>query len=118
MLQCQFGGMVMVQNDIGNALVVHVAGDRYSGDGQRLGEVEVQRDEPFCSALQKQAAIFVEEFLIMAVHTGYEEIILEAGAVLDSGDDRGTVAISDLMGNNPDGKVLCLRKERAKKLGR
>ncbi len=87
MPQRQFGGVPVVEHDVNHALVLGVPGDRHYGHRDGIGLVVIHRNDAFSARLHEQAGIALEQFAIVAVNPGQEEVGPLPHAALDAGDD-------------------------------
>lgn len=91
----ELGGAAVIEQDVGDALRLVVAGDGDGGDGRGVREECVDGDDGLDGALEQEALRALDRLRAMAVaDEEVEEVGLEQ-LVLDAGQHGGGVALAD-----------------------
>lgn len=117
MAQCDPGSFAMVQDDVSHPRMVAVTGKGDRGQGQSVGQVEIDGYETFHAALQQDRSVALQQLRIVTVDSSKKKIVLGAKEILHSCNDRGAVSVANFVGNNSDGVGAFLSQSTGKKVG-
>src|SRR5580693_4851715 len=115
MVQGQRSGTAMIQNNIGYAINLAMAGNRHGRQRGLAVQGSIDGDETLEAALLQHILIRCEEFLVVPVGHGKEEEVVLAKITFNSANHQGTVSVADFHGDHSDGvAALHLQRTREK----
>src|ERR1700691_3800131 len=102
MLQCERSGTAMIQNNIGYALDLAMAGNSHGRDRGLAMQGSIDGDETLDAALLQHIFVCCENILVVAVSYGEEKEILLAEITFDSANHQGAVGVADFYSDHSD----------------
>jgi len=117
MAQRDPGSFVVVQDNVSHSRVMAVTGKGNRGQGQSVGQVEINGYETFHAALQQDRSVALQQLRIVTVDASKKKIVLGAKEILHSCNDRGAISVAYLVGNNSDGIGSFLSQGTGKEVG-
>ena len=97
------GGVLVVEDDVGDVGQGGVAGDEHGGQRERVGEVGVDGEDAVDAARAEELGIGLDEVGLVAVVDGEVEVALLHEEVADAAEDLGVVAFAELGEEDADG---------------
>src|ERR1700691_1862026 len=113
MAQCERSGKTMIQNNIGYALDLAMAGYLYGVDRGLAIQGSVDGDKSLDTTLLQHILVRCQEFLVVAVSYGEEKEILLTKITFDSANHQGTVSVADFHSDHSD-RMAALHLQRAR----
>src|SRR5438105_47105 len=86
--QCQARRQLMIEHDIGHAINVPVARNRYGGQRQLFIKRSIRGNEPFNPPGQQHLRVSLQQLRIVPMNYGEEEKIMAAQVLLNAADDH------------------------------
>ena len=117
MLERDFGGAHVVQNDVGHTFHLVVSRHRDHGHRERKSPGSIDRDQAIDRALQEEPRIFVDQVGAVAVAYDKVEVPFLQEMVFHTAHDRGGIAVADFRDDDADGEAALGAQGAGKKVG-
>src|SRR5882762_11962475 len=117
MFEGQVRGARVVQDDVGQAFDAAMARDGDGRESKLFAERCVRGDEPLDASRQKHLRVGLQEFRIVTVDHGEEEIIVLAQIFFDSANHHRAVGVANFFGDHANGVGTFQAQSASKKVG-
>src|ERR1700736_1043377 len=104
MLQCQYGCVLVVEDDICDPFYLPVSRYGHHWKGYRTRDTGIDRDESFYTSGRQDVQILLQPFLYVTVGHGHEQVFMLPQRGFDSADHHATVGVSYFLGDHPHHK--------------
>ncbi len=113
----KFGCAPVVEDDVGDALGLAVAGDGDGGDGAAVWEEGVDGDDGLDRALEQEALAAVDHLWAVVVADEEVEVAGVEQRLFDTGEHEGCVAFADFGDEDADGLAAAIAKGAREEIG-
>ena len=108
---------MVVEYYVGDSTHTPMAGDRYHGQWQLVGQVCINRNQPLGAAADQHAWILLNQIGSVAVVSDKVEIIFFEQAVADSGHHFGVIAVGQHRNQDADCHGAAISQRSRKETG-
>lgn len=105
MAEGEFGGALVIEKDVADAVGGIVSGNGEDGDGEVVTPGSVDGDQSIDEAAHEELGIFLDEIGAVVVAGDQIEIALFQKMVFDAAHDEGGVTFADLGDEDSDGET-------------
>ena len=114
--ECEFGRAAVIEDDVGDALGLVMAGDGDGGDGAAVRQERIDGNDSLDRALEQKALAAVDHFWMVVMADEKVEVPGVEQSLFDAGEHEGCVAFADFRDEDADGLAAAVAKGARKKI--
>src|SRR5712675_567295 len=90
----------VIEHNVGDSAQTPVPGDCDSRQRQAMGQARIDRNKSFNASFDQHVGVSLKQCHIVAMDDGEKEIFLLPQVRFDSADYKGSIGVSDFLGDN------------------